>query len=135
MLAFFIGFSLTEVMAYFAHRFMMHGCLWFLHQSHHLGPRHLRQKNDFFAFIFAVPSSFSIIFGSLYSPELMYFGFGIAAYGLVYLCLHDIVIHGRFLKLKTPRVLSYIHWIRKRHMQHHQSIEKESEGPYGLLIL
>ena len=45
-----------EVVAYVAHRWVMHGFGWFLHESHHRARTGNWELNDFYAVIFAAPS-------------------------------------------------------------------------------
>ena len=75
-----------EWMAWFLHKYVMHGLLWSLHYDHHNVPKDRKwQYNDFFAIVFAFPSFFSILFGKLYDHSLLSgLGFGIMAYGFVY---------------------------------------------------
>ena len=90
----FITFVFMEFVAWATHKYVMHGFLWYLHEDHHVPSNKQFQKNDSFALIFAIPSASLIILGSVYSNEIMlYSGFGILAYGLAYLFVHDIFIH------------------------------------------
>ena len=57
------AFLLMEFVAWFAHKYVMHGFLWFLHEDHHDGGYHPFQKNDAFFLIFAIPSWLSIMYG------------------------------------------------------------------------
>ena len=57
------AFLVMEFVAWFAHKYVMHGFLWFLHEDHHDGGYHPFQKNDAFFLIFAIPSWLSIMYG------------------------------------------------------------------------
>ena len=48
-----------EGVAWFTHKYIMHGFLWSLHKDHHQ-PNHdtILEKNDFFFVIFAIPPIF-----------------------------------------------------------------------------
>jgi len=94
-----IGIILASVMAmefvaWFAHKFLMHGLLWNWHEDHH--QPHLKEgffeKNDRFFLVFAIPSAFCYMAGSLWSGygALLYIGIGISIYGLIYFLIHDV---------------------------------------------
>ena len=126
----FIG---MEVTAWAAHRYLMHGPLWFLHRDHHVPGTGIFQQNDWFALIFALPSFFSILFGSILNQSaLSGFGFGIMAYGLAYLLAHEILIHRRIILFKPP-TKGYLRAIVRRHQIHHQKREKENGRNFGML--
>ncbi len=56
-IALFFGTILAmEAVAYGAHRWVMHGPGWFLHESHHRHREGLFELNDLYALIFAIPS-------------------------------------------------------------------------------
>jgi len=50
-------FFFMEFMAWFTHKYVMHGFLWYLHRDHHQGKEGFFEKNDSFFLIFAVPSA------------------------------------------------------------------------------
>ena len=50
ILIFFGTFSIMEFMAWFTHKYIMHGLLWNLHEDHHQPTGKLFQKNDLFFF-------------------------------------------------------------------------------------
>ena len=49
-------FLLWEVVAWFTHKYIMHGVLWRWHKSHHTVHNHVLERNDLFALGFSVPS-------------------------------------------------------------------------------
>jgi len=49
---FFIGFLGIELLAALIHRYLMHGPLWWIHQSHHKSKGGW-EMNDWFAVLFA----------------------------------------------------------------------------------
>ena len=51
----FLTFAAMEWTAWLAHRYLMHGLLWFLHEDHHVKTPGALEKNDTFFLIFAVP--------------------------------------------------------------------------------
>ena len=97
ILAAYVG---MEFMAWFTHKYVMHGFLWQWHEDHHQ-PKHEKEgffeKNDRFFLVFAVPSAFCYMFGSMTEHFWVFFiGVGISLYGLTYFLIHDVYIHRRF---------------------------------------
>lgn len=128
-----------EFVAWFAHKYLMHGWLWVWHEDHHK-PHYEKEgffeKNDLFFLVFALPSMASYIIGSLYSDYrwVLFIGIGISIYGLIYFLIHDVYIHQRF---KWFRQLDskYSRAILKAHGAHHAKIHKEDGESFGLLIV
>ncbi len=131
----FITFVFMEFIAWATHKYVMHGFLWYLHEDHHVPSNKQFQKNDSFALIFAIPSASLIILGSVYSNEIMlYSGFGILAYGLAYLFVHDIFIHRR-IKIFSATKNKYFKAIMHAHRLHHAKQEKENCEYFGMLFV
>jgi beta-carotene 3-hydroxylase len=125
-----------EFVAWFAHKYVMHGFLWFLHKDHHQHEPGFWEKNDMFFLIFAIPSAACYIIGSAVAGMLPLFfvGIGISLYGLAYFFVHDIFIHQRF-KLFTRTKNTYLKAIRKAHKVHHKHLEPEDGECFGMLIV
>lgn len=127
-----------EFVAWFAHKFIMHGFLWDWHEDHHK-PHHEKdgffEKNDLFFLVFAIPSMACYIIGSV-TPHfwVLFIGIGISIYGLIYFLIHDVYIHQRF---KWFRQLDskYSRAILRAHGAHHAKREKEDGESFGLLIV
>lgn len=128
-----------EFMAWFAHKYIMHGFLWDWHEDHHK-PHHEKdgffEKNDLFFMVFAIPSAISYIVG-LSVPGyfwLLFVGIGISIYGVIYFLIHDVYIHQRF---KWFRQLDskYSRAILRAHGAHHAKRDKEEGESFGLLIV
>ena len=127
-----------EFMAWFTHKFIMHGVLWSWHEDHH--KPHLKEgffeKNDRFFLVFAIPSATCFIVGTLVPSvyQLIFVGLGILFYGITYFLIHDVYIHQRFpwfhqLDSKYSRA------ILRAHGAHHSNQEKEDCESFGLLIV
>lgn len=128
-------FFFMEFVAWFAHKYIMHGFLWYLHADHHQKKPGFFEKNDAFFLIFAVPSALCFVFGAIDSYDFKtYIGVGIAIYGFAYFVIHDIFIHQRF-KLFTKTENNYLKAIRKAHWIHHTSTQKEHGKCFGMLIV
>ena len=129
-------FFFMEFVAWFTHKYVMHGFLWMLHRDHHTRDnKGFFEKNDSFFLIFATPSSISIFIGALYqNGPLMAVGFGIAAYGLCYFLVHDVLIHQR-IKWFRRNDNFYFRAIRKAHKVHHKHLDKEEGECFGMLFV
>ncbi len=127
-------FFFMEFVAWFTHKYIMHGMLWSWHRSHHRAHKHFFEKNDLFAIVFSIPSIALIALGYKYeSLELMkYFGFGIMAYGVFYSLFHDILVHRR-IKIKFTPKNRYLKRIINAHYIHHKVHTKEGAEAFGFL--
>ena len=127
-----------EFMAWFTHKFVMHGFLWQWHEDHHL-PRHQKEgffeKNDRFFLVYAVPSAACYIYGSATQTWWIFFvGIGISIYGLIYFLIHDVYIHRRFQWFKLLDN-AYSRAILRAHGSHHAKQTKEHTESFGLLVI
>jgi beta-carotene 3-hydroxylase len=128
-----------EFMAWFTHKYVMHGFLWNWHEDHHRPKHHKHgffEKNDRFFLVFAIPSAFSYMFGSMVEGYFWVFfvGVGISLYGLTYFLIHDVYIHQRFSwfrQLDNP----YSRAILRAHGAHHAKTTKEEGESFGLLVV
>ena len=127
---FLIALSLMEAVAYFSHKYVMHGSLWVLHESHHRPRKGLFELNDLFAFFFATPSIILIWFGTNGHPWALWAGLGVAAYGAVYFGFHDIIVHRRISHDWRPKGI-YMQRIVHAHRLHHALEEKEGAVSFG----
>jgi len=130
-----LTFFAMEFVAWFTHKYIMHGILWNVHLDHHQVDKNKKiQKNDYFFLIFALPSMLSIILGSINSNYFLYIGIGIALYGFAYFIVHEIIIHQR-IKIFRNTNSKYIRAIKRAHKIHHKNIEKEDGESFGMLIV
>ena len=127
-------FVFMEFMAWFTHKFVMHGFLWYLHRDHHQGHEGFFEKNDSFFLIFAVPSAYCFVTGIMNNDFRLFIGIGIALYGFAYFLVHDVIIHQRF-KLFRNWNNKYILGIRRAHKIHHKHFNKEDGENFGMLIV
>lgn len=127
-----------EFMAWFTHKYVMHGILWSWHADHHL-PKHEKhgffEKNDRFFLVFAIPSAACYMLGSITGPTWLFFiGVGISLYGLTYFLIHDVYIHQRFRWFKQLDGW-YSRGILRAHGAHHAKVGKEEGESFGLLVV
>jgi len=127
-------FITMEGVAWFTHKFVMHGLLWVLHKDHHQKKPHFFEKNDAFFLIFALPSILLFFLGAKEDFNWMfYIGLGILLYGLAYFMIHDVVIHQRF-KWFSRSDNRYIKIIKRAHKMHHKHLGKEHGESFGMLF-
>lgn len=123
-----------EGVAWFSHKYIMHGFLWSLHKDHHKKDhKSWFERNDFFFVIYALVSAvFVVAWGEFgFSPGLA-IAAGIFAYGFTYFMVHDIFIHQRF-KIFRNANNRYTKGIRRAHKIHHKNINKEDGECFGML--
>ena len=127
-----------EFMAWFTHKYVMHGILWNWHEDHHK-PHHEKEgffeKNDLFFLVFAIPSMACYIIGAS-TPYLwvLFVGIGISIYGLIYFLIHDVYIHQRFRWFRQLDS-TYSRAILRAHGAHHAKQTKEDCVSFGLLVV
>lgn len=133
-----IAFLAMEGIAWFSHKYLMHGFLWFLHKDHHKkNPgQGFFERNDFFFLIFAIPGILLIFFGykNALTDSRFWIGLGIAIYGFAYFFVHDIFIHQRFNLFKNVKH-PYLRALRKAHKAHHKHLGKEFGECFGMLFV
>lgn len=127
-------FLFMEFVAWFAHKYLMHGPLWFLHRDHHRKEPGFFERNDAFFLIFAIPSWLGLQFGSMAGFNLwFYMGLGILLYGLAYFLLHEVFIHQRFRWFRSSDS-AYLRAARRAHKVHHKHLGKEDGECFGMLL-
>ena len=127
-------FVVMEGVAWLSHKYLMHGVMWYFHEDHHTRTPGFFEKNDTFFLIFAVPSAYCFITGSLHDDARFWVGAGIALYGFAYFVVHDIFIHQRFSLFKRTQNV-YLMAIRKAHKVHHKHLGKEDGECFGMLFV
>jgi len=129
------SFLVMEFVAWFTHKYLMHGWLWFLHRDHHVIEEGFLERNDLFFILFATPSILLIYAGFTYASYslLLWTGVGIALYGAAYITVHDIFVHQR-IRLLTRTNNRYFRAMRRAHKVHHTTLEKEGAQSFGFLL-
>jgi beta-carotene 3-hydroxylase len=134
LLLFVATVAVMEGVAYGAHRWIMHGPGWFLHESHHRHREGAFEANDLYAVIFAVPS-IVLLFGGVnlgWGAEAVWIGAGIAAYGAIYFGFHDVIVHRRLDHRYLPKS-RYMKRIVQAHRLHHVVESREGSVSFGFL--
>lgn len=131
-LGFLLAFITMEGVAWASHRWIMHGPMWFLHRSHHGDRKSRFEANDLFGVFFSVVSISWIWIGKDGNPFSLGLGLGMAAYGLGYLIIHDILTHGRFGRVALPKN-SYLLRLVRAHRIHHSRDALDGTRNFGFL--
>ena len=94
LLVFFLTFFMMEFMAWFTHKYIMHGFLWSLHADHHKKDHDswFERNDTFFIFYAVVSISFFLLWQNGIFNLGLAIGLGIFAYGLTYFLVHDILL-------------------------------------------
>ena len=129
MLAIAVGaFVAMEGFTYLAHRFVMHGIGWGLHRSHHQASAEWFEANDAFPCIGAAVAMAGFAVGfNVPVPGLVAGGAGVTAYGIAYMFVHDVYIHGRLGRVPEVALLERL---RRAHALHHRF----GGEPFGMLL-
>jgi beta-carotene 3-hydroxylase len=127
-------FLFWEFVAWFSHKYIMHGFLWVWHKSHHTVHDHALEKNDWFAVVFSVPSIGLFAYASMTNnPYIFAVALGILCYGIFYLVFHDIIVHQR-LKWRPAKRSQYLQRMINAHYIHHSKHSKENCEAFGFLF-
>ena len=137
----FIGWTIAafigmELLSYALHRWVFHGPLWSVHVTHHTKRHSTFEANDLFAFFFTGLAIVLLIVGfwdlnPLYSTAFP-IGLGMTIYGILYFIVHDLMTHKRFYPLAPTK--GWMNSVRRAHLRHHQSAEKDGQEPFGLFL-
>lgn len=136
ILIFIVTYCFMEFMAWFTHKYVMHGFLWSLHKDHHKKDHDSWfERNDAFFIFYAIVSIGCFL---LWKYDIFWaglpIGIGIFAYGLSYFLVHDVFIHQRF-KLFRNANNWYAKGVRRAHKMHHKHINKEDGECFGMLFV
>lgn len=127
-------FLFWEFVAWFTHKYIMHGFLWVWHKSHHTVHDHALEKNDWFAVVFSLPSIGLFYYATIvtYNPYLIACGFGILCYGIFYAVFHDVIVHQR-IRWRPKKRSRYLQRMINAHYIHHSKHSKEDCEAFGFL--
>lgn len=124
-----------EGVAWFSHKYIMHGFMWRWHKSHHEPREGKFEKNDLFGIVFALISMTLMIAGSLNGLDWrFFFGTGIMLYGFAYFLVHDVFVHQRLHWFKNTKS-TYFQAMRFAHKIHHKVRTKEGAEAFGFLFV
>jgi beta-carotene 3-hydroxylase len=125
-----------EVFSWLLHKYIFHGPLWFIHQTHHNRTVHNSlELNDIFSVGFA-SLAIAMIYIGYHTPSPVHFniGLGITIYGMIYFIIHDGLIHQRYpIGNKTSN--AYIRQVQRAHQRHHIHAHKAPSEEFGLFFI
>jgi beta-carotene 3-hydroxylase len=127
-------FLLMEGVAWFTHKYIMHGFMWNWHESHHRHHKGTWEKNDRFAVVFSVIAAASIMVGDNVEGLgfLFWVGLGVSMYGIFYAVFHDVIVHRR-VKIRFMARNQYLRRIIRAHYIHHAVHTREGAEAFGFL--
>lgn len=128
------AFLMMEALAWFTHKYIMHGFLWSLHKSHHSERHGAFELNDAFGVFFSALAILLIYLGFPTLNALFWIGMGITAYGFAYFIFHDVIVHRR-VKIKFIAENTYLKKIIRAHKIHHKNRHKEQGECFGFLFI
>jgi len=128
-----VTFFFMEFVAWFLHKYVMHGFGWLLHEDHHRYTKGKFEKNDIFGLFFRILSFSLILTGYLGGFDIRIpLGIGVMLYGLGYFLVHDIFFHRR-LKIKYRPKSDYLKRVLHAHTVHHQKSKAHQGICFGFL--
>ncbi|MBN1337706.1 MAG: sterol desaturase family protein [Bacteroidales bacterium] len=125
-----VVFVFMEFVAWFTHKYVMHGFLWVLHKDHHIRDGRKYEWNDLFALFFSIPSIILIYLGYSEFDYRFWIGVGIFSYGVAYFLFHDVYVHQR-VKMLSGVSNRYLRATVRAHRDHHKP---RFYANYGFLL-
>jgi beta-carotene 3-hydroxylase len=121
-----------EIVAFAVHKYVMHGWGWGWHRSHHEPRSGWFEKNDLYAIVFVALSLLFFTVAARAFPLLYWVGVGMALYGLLYLLVHDALVHRRFPFPAIAR-RGYLKRLVQAHRLHHAVRDRSGGVSFGFL--
>lgn len=134
LLVFLAGVAAMEAMTWAMHRWVMHGPLWCWHRSHHDPDRGASfEPNDLFALVYVALAMALFWIGlDVQWRVLWWMALGVTAYGLLYVLVHEGLLHRRLhLPLKVRH--GYLSRLAQAHLLHHRTRERDGAMAFGFL--
>jgi len=120
-----------EGVAWFLHKYAMHGFVWVPHEDHHRGHKGWFEKNDPFAAFFSALAIALFYLGVQGGINTLYYvAIRVTLYGVGYILFHDITFHRR---IRVPRKGRYLKRIIGSHAAHHQKSTRCQGVSFGFL--
>ena len=126
---------LMEGVAWWMHKYIMHGLGWVFHADHHVRENHdsFFEQNDIFFVFFSILAISAFTLWTINGWEIaLGIGVGISIYGIAYFVVHDLFIHQR-IKIWRNTKNPYLLAIRRAHKVHHKHLNKEDGECFGML--
>nr|WP_314578963.1 sterol desaturase family protein [uncultured Pseudomonas sp.] len=131
--AIFLGTLIAmEGVGFLAHKYVMHGWGWFLHRSHHEEQLGAFETNDIYLLALGLVAVGLIVLGNSGHDPLQWVGAGVAAFGLIYILVHDGVVHRHWPVRPKPRN-RYLKRLYHAHLMHHAVKGRRNSVSFGFL--
>jgi beta-carotene 3-hydroxylase len=127
-----------EGLAWWSHRYVMHGWGWAWHRDHHEPHDNLLEKNDLYGIVGAAMSismfalGSPLVMGASAIAPLTWVGLGILFYGIIYTLVHDGLVHQRYFRW-VPKS-GYAKRLVQAHKLHHATASKEGGVSFGFVF-
>jgi len=121
-----------EGVGFLAHKYVMHGWGWFLHRSHHEEQLGAFETNDLYLLVLGAVAVGLIVLGNSGYDPLQWVGAGVAAFGLIYILVHDGVVHRHWPARPKPRN-RYLRRLYQAHLMHHAVKGRRNSVSFGFL--
>jgi beta-carotene 3-hydroxylase len=134
----FVTILAMEGVAWWSHKYVMHGWGWGWHRDHHEPHDNALEKNDLYGIVGAVMSismfalGSPLVLGEAAWPPATWIGLGILGYGIIYTLVHDGLVHQRYFRW-VPRS-GYAKRLVQAHKIHHATIGKEGGVSFGFIF-
>nr|WP_066838838.1 sterol desaturase family protein [Rufibacter ruber] len=125
-------FVTMELVAWAVHKYVLHGFLWSIHESHHKPHNHVFELNDLSFCFYGVIAALCFIYGSETFDYRFWIGVGISLYGAAYFLVHDLLIHRR-VKIFRKASNTYLRALDIAHKVHHKTKGKDGSESFGML--
>lgn len=130
--------AFMEFVAWFSHKYIMHGFGWGWHRDHHEPHDRLLEKNDLFGIVgagisislFAIGSP--LVMGAAAWEPATWMGLGVLFYGIIYTLIHDGLVHQRYFRW-VPKS-GYAKRLVQAHKLHHATIGKHGGVSFGFVL-
>ena len=121
-----------EGVGFLAHKYVMHGWGWCLHRSHHEEHLGAFETNDLYLLVLALVAVGLIVLGNSGHDPLLWVGAGVAAFGLIYMVVHDGIVHRHWPIAPRPRN-RYLRRLYDAHLLHHAVKGRHNNVSFGFL--
>lgn len=121
-----------EGVGFLAHKYVMHGWGWFLHRSHHEPHLGAVETNDVYLLVLALVAITLIVLGNAGHDPLQWIGAGVAAFGVLYVVIHDGIVHRHWPARPKPRH-PYLRRLYQAHLMHHAVKGRRNSVSFGFL--
>lgn len=121
-----------EGVGFLAHKYVMHGWGWFLHRSHHEPHLGAVETNDVYLLVLALVAITLIVLGNAAHDPLQWVGAGVAAFGVLYVVIHDGIVHRHWPARPRPRH-PYLRRLYQAHLMHHGVKGRRNSVSFGFL--